>query len=388
MRKLLGSVSLAVLLCWGAVDKVRAENVKGRWHLGGGFSFISTSDDIRNNAAVVRLGNPGPDGIPDSGDETIEFVDRRPDDLLARETTIEEEWRFDLNASYGVLDWFSVQFDASYYKTDIVQLDTFSQVRLVEDVGKDGIISCCGGDSDVDKIQKPQSQPILAGEVELMPVSFSAVFRFLRDRPLNPYIGVGAGYIFTEITTSEDLEARNEILGDATITAFLGQDEATDQLVTFPDWEDITVELEDSFEWHFFFGAEYFFNSHLAMYIDGGYMFASEDLVISVSGFPQQVTVLYDAVADTLPFCTDPAFNDPETNSVGAGDNSADRIVNVADWENIVSQFDPRARGYSPGGIGVCRPGTGTRAQDSLLIQGGKINLSAWDVGFGLRWYF
>ena len=67
MRKLLGAVSLAVLLCWGAVDGVRAENVKGRWHLGGGFSFISTSDDIRNNAAVVLLGNPARMASPIAG---------------------------------------------------------------------------------------------------------------------------------------------------------------------------------------------------------------------------------------------------------------------------------------------------------------------------------
>lgn len=384
MRKLLGSVSLAFVLCWGTVDGVRAENVKGRWHLGGGFSFISTSDDIRNNAAFVKFGNPGPDGIPDSGDETILFIDRRPDDLLARESTIEEEWRFDLNASYGVLDWLSVEFRAGYYKTDIVQLDTYLQFREVRDVSGDGFITL----EELERASPPQSQPINAGEIELIPVSFSAVFRFLRDRPLNPYIGIGAGYIFTDVTPSDDLDQRNAILSTVEITAFLGADESIGALATFPEWEDITLELEDSFEWHFFFGAEYFFNSHLAMYIDGGYMFATRDLVISVSGFAEQVTILYQSIRDTLPFCTDPSFNDPDTNSIGVGDRSEDRIVGISDWESIATNFDPRSRGYAPGGVGVCRPGTGTRAQDSLLVQGGKINLSAWNVGLGLRWYF
>jgi hypothetical protein len=352
--------------------------VKGRWHLGGGFSFVSTSDDIRNNAAVVLLGNPGDDGIPDSGDETILFADRRPDDLLARETTIDEEWRFDLNASYGVLDWFSVQFDTSYYKTDIVQLDTFLQLREPFDANNDGIINL----AETVLAGPTQSQPILGGELELIPVSFSAVFRFLRDRPLNPYIGVGAGYIFTDVTPSDDLNERNEILSQAKITAFLQKDENQAALATFPEWEDITLELEDSFEWHFFFGAEYFFNSHLALYLDGGYTFANEDLVISVSGFPQQVTVLYESVADTLPFCNDPAFNDPATNPIAAGDLSPDREVNSLDF--LAFGIDPRSQGIA----GVCRPGTGTRTQDSLLVQGGKINLSAWNVGLGLRWYF
>ena len=271
-----------------------------------------------------------------------------------------------------------MQFNASYYQTDIVQLDTFLQTREPLDANNDGIISL----NETLLAGPTASQPILAGEVELIPVSFSAVFRFLRDRPLNPYIGVGAGYIFTDVTPSEDLNERNEILSDATITSFLGKNENEPALATFPEWENITLELEDSFEWHFFFGAEYFFNSHLALYIDGGYMFANEDLVISVSGFPQQVTVLYESVADTLPFCTDPAFNDPATNPIAAGDLSADRKVTANDF--IAFGINPNGQGIA----GVCRPGTGTRTQDSLLVQGGKINLSAWNVGLGLRWYF
>ena len=383
MRKLLGSVALGMLLLWGAVGGVRAENVKGRFHLGGGFSFVATHDDIRSNAAVVRYGNPGADGlmgdgIPDSGDETIIFVDRRPDDLLARETTIEEKWRFDLNASYGVLDWMSIQFNAGYYNADIVQLDTYAEVRVPRDANNDGIISL----GEVSLPGTPQSQPIIGGDVTLIPVSFSAIFRFLRDRPLNPYVGVGAGYIFTDVTTSDDLNQRNEVLAGATITTLLGQDESEPALEQAPDWEGITLELNDSFEWHLLAGAEYFFNSHLSLYVDGGYMFGTEDLRISVSGYPQQVTVLYQSLGDTLPFCTDPSFNYPSLNAIGAGDSSADRRVTASDFAAF--SIDPAAAGIA----GVCRPGTGTRTQDSLLVQGGKIKLSAWNVGLGLRWYF
>lgn len=380
MRKLLSSVSLAAVICWGAVDGVRAENVKGRWHLGGGFSFISTSDDIRSNAAFLKFGNPGEDGIPDSGDETIIFVDRRPDDLIARESTIDEDWRFDLNASYGVLDWFSIQFNVGYYKADLVQLDTFSEIREPVDANNDGIISL----TETLLAGPTASQPLVGGEVELIPVSFSAVFRFLRDRPLNPYLGIGAGYIFTDVTISDDLEQRNEVLASSNITAFLAADESTGLLAAFPEWEGINLELEDSFEWHFFFGAEYFLNSHLAFYGNLGYMFATEDLVVSVSGFAEQVTILYESVRDTLPFCTDPAFNDPSTNPIGAGDLSEDRLVNDADFIFIGGGITPTSQGIS----GVCRPGTGTRTQDTLLVQGGKINLSAWDFSFGVRWYF
>jgi hypothetical protein len=51
--------------------------------------------------------------ILDPGDETIVFFDPRPDDTLSRETTLEEGFQFDLNASYGVTPWFSLQLDAS-----------------------------------------------------------------------------------------------------------------------------------------------------------------------------------------------------------------------------------------------------------------------------------
>src|SRR5262245_22933389 len=68
----------------------RAENLKGRWTLGGGLSYLSTSDDIRSNAALF-IRSPGADGIFGTGDsgETRTcfdappaYCDPRPDDLL------------------------------------------------------------------------------------------------------------------------------------------------------------------------------------------------------------------------------------------------------------------------------------------------------------------
>ena len=115
---------VSVLLC-GATGVTWAENAKGRWDIGGGFYFVSTVDDIRSNSAFVLFDQPGPDGIPNTGDETIIFSDPRPDDLLSRETTLNEGLAFNFNFAYGITDWLSLQFDVGMFESDVVQFDTW-----------------------------------------------------------------------------------------------------------------------------------------------------------------------------------------------------------------------------------------------------------------------
>jgi outer membrane protein W len=378
MKRMRGWSSVALVLLWGAATGVQAENVKGRWHLGGGLSFTSTTDDIRSNAAVIVFGNPGADGIPDSGDEAILFEDRRPDDLLSRETTIEEGLQLDFNASYGVTDWLSLQLDVGWYAGDVVQLDTYVTTSYPQDINGDGFINTAEVN---DTFQ--QSQPIDGGELTQIPVTLSAVFRFRRDSPLNPYVGAGLGYIFTDISTSSDLRARDELLADANLRFFLGPDETGPVLENFPEWDGLTLDIDDTYEFHLMAGAEYFFNSHLSMYFNARYNFVNDDLVVNVSGYDSQLTAVYDSLQDTLPFCTDISFDTWTSDPVLPRTPGPDGQV---DWADFGTNRD-----FTPGSTGLrdsCRPGTGTRTSDTILIQGGDINLSALNVGLGLRWYF
>ena len=372
MKQLTGlfSFSLAAVLLWGATGVVWAENTKGRWDLGGGFYFVSTSDDIRSNAAFVLFDQPGPDGIPNTGDETILFADPRPDDTLSRETTLDEGLAFNFNAAYGINDWISVQFDFGYYEADVVQLDTYVEIREFVDFNGDGIW-------ERDEVAEfSQSQPFSPGTLTQIPLTASLVFRFRKDSPLNPYLGVGAGYVLIEADVDARLNELNDILSTQAISTVGTNNFFPDfevcQGPTCPAFQDFELDVEDSFQWHLMGGAEYFVNSKVAVFFDARYTVIGTELKIQSPAFEQndQLVLNYAAVSDTLPFCGDPQFDN--------------RIfpVNFLRIDN--------------GLPGICRPGNPPanpgaveeRLQDTLLFQGGKIDLTNFTIGIGVRFYF
>lgn len=385
----------SVLLC-GATG-AWAENTKGRWDIGGGFYFVSTVDDIRNNAAYVLFDQPGPDGIPNTGDETILFADPRPDDLITRETTLNEGIAFNVNFSYGLTDWLALQIDVGHYEADVVQLDTWVHQEAFSDANQDGIwerreAGETQGGACVPPACFEQSQPFSAGTVTQIPISLNFVFRFRKDSPLNPYVGVGAGYVLLDSTVSGRLDQVNEVLsGEAYAPGArcsdLGQEPGckirtvgtNNFFPTFevcqgdcPVFQDFAVEVEDAVQYNLMAGVEYFFNSKLSMYFDARYNFLNTSVNIKspAYGAYDQLHFNFNAVSDTLPYC---------------GDSSFDQFG-----------FPPGFSRADNGLPGICRPGSPPaagepevdRINDQLLIQGGTIDLSNYTLGVGVRFYF
>jgi len=379
MKKFAFAISLAVALVMGLGGEATAENTKGRWHLGGGFSWVAVEDDIRSNAAFVLFDQPGTDGIPDSGDETIVFFDPRPDDTLSRETTLQEGFQFDFNASYGITPWFSLQFDAGYYEANIVQFDTYVEERSFYRNPNDPT-DVVFSDQDEDVVLFSQSQPIVAGTVTQIPLSLTGVFRFRRDSPLNPYIGVGGGVIIAESTESEALLALNNKLENAVMLLegyYNYIDFGPCQDPRCLEYDGIKVDVQTGSEYHFTGGAEYFFNSNLSVYFDARYTFASAAVEIDVDGADQK-QFQYESTADTFIFCDDPSLNGSPFFPVGF-DRGSDGLFQLPGQDGVLGTDDD-----FPG----CRPGTGTRLSDQILVQGGEISLSGLKVGVGIRWYF
>lgn len=382
MRKFSVSVSLALVAVLGMMGgDAKAENTKGRWHLGGGVSWVSTEDDIRSNAAYVLFDQPGPDGVPDSGDETIKFYDPRPDDTLSRETTIEEGFKFDFNASYGITPWFSVQLDTGYYQADIVQFDTYVEQRYFFQTcqGSGAAQQCANNFDNGDVALFTQSQPITAGQITQIPISLTGVFRFRRDSPLNPYVGIGGGLILVDTQESAALRELNDSLSQANISSkgtYNYIDFLTCQGSGCPPFQGIRLEVDDSTEWHVVGGVEYFFNSHLSVYFDGRYTFARNDLRINVDG-ADQTNFNYQAAADTLPYCTDAQFDAFPFPS--GFSRTTDGLFKMPGPDGVLD---------TPDDVPGCRPGDNTRLQDSRLVQGGSISLSGLVLGVGVRWYF
>src|SRR5262249_20192393 len=127
-----GSSLFAWLACLAVPLPAHAEDLEGRWYAGGHLSFLSTTDGIRSNAEII-LGPFGDDGVPFTGDPneqlncslSVTFCDPRPNDLLGRESSIEETFAYDLTAGFGFTKRLSLQLDAAYFKGDVGPVQVF-----------------------------------------------------------------------------------------------------------------------------------------------------------------------------------------------------------------------------------------------------------------------
>jgi opacity protein-like surface antigen len=287
-------------------SSARAEDLKGKWYLGGNISFLSTFDDIRSNSNVI-IGNFGDDGIPFTGDpnedqgcldQSVEsnspFCDPRPDDLLSRESAIEETFRFEVTAGYGMTSWLSLQFDASYFEGDVGPIDTFVRQPFLGSNLPNNPPGFVG--------LEERTIPIQAGTITEIPVSLSGVIRFRKDSPLNPYVMIGAGMLFAEMDVSGDVGdlnarldaarirfARNEYNETLTPPEFQGENVDGTVPLLWP----VNVNVEDAFEWHLGAGAEYFFNERFSMIFDARYMFANQSVNITLGGEDQVDYIIY-----------------------------------------------------------------------------------------------
>jgi opacity protein-like surface antigen len=410
-----GSRVFCALLCLAAAASgVQAEDLRGRWSFGFGAGILSTKDNIRSNAAGLRLNEFG---IPEdySDDVVVDgSIDQRSDDLLARETSIQERQVYNFSVAYGLTSWLSLQFDVGRYSGDVANLDTFRVARSEVDINGNLIIE---SNEYLQTPAKDASIPLSAGTLEQIPVSFSAVFRFRKDSPFNPILGAGVGMIFTDFEESDAFnELNREILSgfqrtqvfsgtawntqtiqdrygnsiastDCSIPAnssipsaacSLGQEELARLIAENPDIEQelrlvyepsineafiptqpyITVEVDDAFEYHFMGGAEYHFNENWSAYVVGRYSFTRANLRVHISDNGNLVTASPTAdPSQAIHFETDQAKFVFLSNT-NCDDNARD------DSSCLLTQ--------SP-------------QLNDVVVQGGEINLSGFVLGVGLR---
>jgi hypothetical protein len=419
-----GWLALAIGCILAMTSPAHAEDLKNRWYFGGNISFLSTTDDIRSNSAII-IGDPGDDGIPFTGDPNEDqgcldssiggsgpFCDPRPDDLLSRETSIEETFKLELNAGYGLTSWLSLQFDASYFKGDVGPIDAFVRQPFLGTNIPDTPPAFVGLDERVISVQ--------AGKITEIPVALSGVIRFRKDSPLNPYLMVGAGMIFAEMDVSSDVAELNARLGQDRIKGVFNETNGDilptefaavkiDGRVPF-QWP-VTVNVDDAFEWHLGAGAEYFFNDKLSFVFDARYMFADQGVEISLAGEDQVNFLIFSenlfrpdgsvrffvntgSAPNTL--CTDAEVTDPN-GVVTRGSNCAandppDKRVTCG--VPAVGDFDNS--GAVPGDPDICynnnlyaSPTAGSNRPEGLVVvQGGKIDLSGLSVAVGMRFHW
>ena len=217
-------------LIFGALP-AGAEDVRGRWSFSLGVGMLSTLDDIRNNASVLRLKDPNR-GFPDDISDDIVIPgsnDPRQDDLLGRETAVEERQVYNLSVGYGLTSWLSLQVDVGYYKGNVGNLDTFQIDRRFVDLNDDNTLV------DNELLSTPfrdATVPMSVGQLEQIPVMLSAVFRFRKDSPFNPILGAGVGWMFTDFDESDAFRTlNNEILRGFQRTILYGPNLNNQQII-------------------------------------------------------------------------------------------------------------------------------------------------------------
>jgi hypothetical protein len=400
---------------------LQAEDQRGRWSFSLGVGFLSSLDDIRSNAAAAELlavGRPG-----DISDDPIINSDPRGDDLLGRETEIEEAQTYNASIAYGLTSWLSLQVDVSYYEGNISNLDTFQIERRFVAIEGDNVFN--------DEIATPfqdASVPLGIGDLEQIPVMFSAIFRFRKDSPFNPILGAGVGWFFADLNESQAFENLNttilqgfqrtqifeeaenlqmiqdvdgvEIVNtDCSLPADrLGRPEQActkgvaelealiqdlrDSGINDPGLEEIlrqnyeeainadfiptrpmvVTRVEDGFAYQLLAGAEYNFNERWSTYFLGRYLVTDAGLEVRITDNGNTLTAVP----------TDPGIEPVQPVSF--------------ELDEAVFRFNARANLEGPLDGGPGRQVN--ELEDQIYVQGGDINFTSFSLLFGIRYSF
>jgi outer membrane protein W len=399
-----------------------AEDVKGKWYFGGNLGVLVTTDNVRSNAALI-IAPLGADGAPFTGDkgELVScqvgrqdtYCDPRPDELLSRQTMLQQTLKLDGTIGYGLTSSVSVQLDTGYYKGNIQNFDVYT----VKDVpiSRNPLDVCLQlGQNKPCALtgvkRKDLSEPITAGAVTEIPVMVSGIVRFRKDSNFNPYLGAGLGYSFNSLSVDPAVNELNQRLASLHVIQVTdefgpnyGRILTRDPNTGFP-LADVnggarfnhyaTVALEDGFQWQVVSGAEYFFNDRMSVLFDAKYVLANQNISINMQGEDQIDIDLY----------TEDLYRPDGSLRVFKNGNSA-----------APNPFDPNTPGFrffcgltkppppsdydGDGQLDACfipdfsdpelrRDPSKAGLRERLIVQGGNIRMSNFAFAFGIRFHF
>jgi outer membrane protein W len=308
----LGSLSVSALM---------AEDTKGKWQFGFGLSYFSTMDYIRSNADIalseVVVGDR--EGLP-----PVQSVDERPDINILNEPSINDDFKLDFTASYGLTRWLAVELAAGYLKAPVGDIEFYFKDQQNDILGTAGNPTgnqTCGPDSDKTCYDFNSLQPfdvkfnsfLPVGTITEIPVQLSALARFRPESPLDPYIGLGIGYIFTDLKTSPEFGEKAALVDSLFVSTADKGDftrSTSESTNCGPDLNQpcnnfnpgpITATVKNAFQWHAVGGVDYYVNERFAFYVDARYVWTSGGVQIRTDGFPQvQLTIAEEGRLITL----------------------------------------------------------------------------------------
>jgi opacity protein-like surface antigen len=131
------------------------------------------------------------------------------------------------------------------------------------------------------------------GELTEVPIMLSGLVRFRPESPLDPYLGAGFGYILTNLTTSDDFNARAAEVQSLHVTvASEGEwtsSNRADKSVAAPGFTPgpLQATVNNGFEYHLVGGVDYYINDHMSVYVDARYVWSNTEVNITIDGAHQ-----------------------------------------------------------------------------------------------------
>lgn len=284
-------------------SRALAEDTKGKWQFGFGLSYFSTTDYIRSNADLaISTGVVDEQGLP-----SVRYVDERPDINILNEPTIKDDFKIDFSASYGLTRWLALEAAVGYYKGPVGDIEFYNEDRFIQvsDPAHATTSGCGPSLSEECSNFGPQPTPLTTitnrflavGEMTEIPVHLSGLVRFRPESPFDPYIGLGVGYIFTDLSTSEEFDDIAGRTGSLSVV-FAHEGEFTEgtcdaeldpvhcKIVESPGFVPTPLEanVKNAFEWHAVGGVDYYVNERFSFYVDARYVWTSGAVDIRTDG--------------------------------------------------------------------------------------------------------
>jgi len=308
-RRAVSFVVPVLVAAFSAVRPAHAEDTKGKWQFGFGFTYFATSDYIRSNSDIaIATANAGDTlGLP-----PVTSVDERPDQNMLNEPTVHDDFRFDLKASYGLTRWLAVEVLAGYMTTSVGNMEYWVEDQSIAYQGSPSAtfsLPFCGPNQDQVCFDYHTNTPsqvvhnvfVPIGTITEKPVQLSAIVRFRPESPLDPYIGLGIGYLFTDLKTSDEFNAKSQGVADLVVSA-ASEGEYTDaghadKLA--PEGQPgfhpapMVATVSSGLTWHAIGGVDYFLNQHVALFLDARFTWTNAEVNITTDGAHQVLFSTY-----------------------------------------------------------------------------------------------
>lgn len=357
-----------------------AEDVEKKWRLGVSAGFFNTTDTIESDAANILI-------LEDDANDVVQFyLDPRNDSAVFGNLDVKSGPMVNLHVQYAVTKIFLIEASVGYFKGDLGDVEVQAQFANTEVPDTQDFAF--------------QAFRVPVGEVERVPISFSALARFRPRASFNPYVGGGIGYAIVGFETDPAFDTLSENM-DASLGRFarvsgslLGNAQLISTGNPVIDLQGARVDATDTFEWHMAGGAEYSFKRKWSAYVDFRWTLASRSVEVGFNG-------------DDYLGAAVPNLRDFETSEIGVGAaNGAYGAMNIVSGglidggRTIVVPIEGAPIGTNCGNdpnpptlptnctfLFINEP-DGELDTGFYYVQGGKVDLDGFSATAGVRFTF